>query len=206
MKKLFFLISILVASLLSLQAQDLGELRIGVTGGFDISSTNLKSKHTPAFGFNAGALVDIGLGNGLYLATGARFTQRGVHWVVDNETANPGYIVLPVCAGYNLDVFDGVSVFAEVGAYGGVGVAGKLKLKNTGSTIPYWDVVFTDSGTSPYRFEAGVVAVLGIEFFYSLQLRVSYEQGLTKLSSASNSALSYSTISIGLAYLFNFFM
>lgn len=205
MKRFLFLVSILTSISISLSAQDLGELRIGATGGLDISNTNLISHHAPVLGFNAGAIVDIGLGNGLYVATGARFSQRGVRWIDDQEKCNPGYVVLPVCAGYNLDISDGFSVFAEMGGYAGVGVAGKLKYAS-GDSISYWDVIFSDSKYSPNRFEAGVVGVLGIELFYSLQLRIAYEQGLTKISAAPSSARSFNTISIGIAYLFNFFL
>lgn len=205
MKRLLLLASIMTTFTISLSAQDLGELRIGAAGGLDISNTNLISHHAPVLGFNAGVIADIGVGNGLYVATGAKFTQRGVRWVDDKEKCNPGYVVLPLCAGYSIDIADGFSVFAEMGGYVGVGVAGRLKY-GSGNSISYWDVIFSDTGYSPNRFEAGAVGTLGIELFYSLQLRISYEQGLTKMSAASISARSFNTISIGIAYLFNFFM
>ncbi|MBR1706085.1 MAG: porin family protein [Bacteroidales bacterium] len=191
-----------LATSATLSAQEPGETRFGVTGGLNISTANLDLDHSPATGFNLGILMNYGLSEKLYIGTGLKFSQKGVKW--DNLYGlhcNPGYLVLPVNMGYRYDLLEAVSVFAEVGLYGGVGVSGKLATDD--DNVGFWgDDAAEVLGGKANRLDYGIGAVAGVELSDAFQVRLGYDLSMRKLADMSNSSKGFSVFSIGVAYMF----
>lgn len=203
MKKIALALSVLCVFAFQLNAQnssESGRLRFGPVLDMNISTTNLSAAHAPVVGFNAGALVSYGLGSGMYLQSGLLFAQKGVKWTYDGDYCYPGYIDLPINFGYEYAFNENISIFAEAGIYAGVGVSGKYR-DGDGYRWDYWDITFLDGG-KPNRFEFGIGLHAGVEVLRGLQVRLGYNIGLTKMASSSNSARSFDTFTIGVAYMF----
>lgn len=203
MKK-FFASALCALCLFAVQAEaqnssESGRFRIGPAVDMSISNTNLSASHAPVIGFNAGALVSYGLGSGMYLQSGLLFSQKGVKWTSDGDRCNPGYIDLPINFGYEYAFNENISIFAEAGLYMGVGVSGSYRT-GYGEKWNYWKTDFTTG--NPNRFELGVGFHAGVEIFRGLQFRLGYNLGLTKMAKGSNSARSFDTFTIGVAYMF----
>lgn len=200
MKKLLLSLALGALFCMTLSAQEHGEFRFGVTGGANLSNTTLDATHYPIIGYNAGFVVNYGIGDVTYLSSGVKFSQKGVRWT--DSKCTPGYIDIPLHYGYRMELMDGVSVFGEAGLYAGFGITGKMKY-DSGYSHSYYETVFSDTQYSPNRFEAGLDAIVGVELFESLQIRLGYEEGLTKMTQARNSAKSFRVVSLGIAYMFN---
>ena len=202
MKKIFSLLCVL--ALLSFQtnaqnSSESGRFRVGPVVAMNISTTNLSASHAPVIGFNAGAQVTYGLGSGMYLQSGLLFAQKGVKWTYDGDRCNPGYIDLPINFGYEYAFNENFSIFGEAGLYAGVGVSGNFR-NGEGYKWNYWKTEFTTG--YPNRFELGIGVSLGVEFLKGLQVRLGYNAGLTRMAKGSNSARSFDTFTIGVAYMF----
>lgn len=202
MKKIAYLLCLL--ALLSFQAKaqnssESGRVRFGPVVGMNISTTNLSASHAPVIGFNAGALVSYGLDSGMYLQSGLIFSQKGVKWTYDGDRCNPGYIDLPINFGYEYAFDENFSIIGEAGLYAGVGVSGKYR-DGYGNSWNYWKTEFSTG--YPNRFELGIGVSVGVEMFRGLQVRLGYNTGLTRMARGSNSARSFDTFTIGVAYMF----
>lgn len=180
-------------------ASESGRFRIGPKAALGLSTTNLSASHGPVFSFDAGVQVSYGLGSGMFLESGLLFAQKGVKWTWDGDRVTPGYIDLPINFGYEYAFNENFSIFAEAGLYLGVGVSGRYR-QGDGDWWNYWNTDF--AGYRPNRFEMGVGAVIGVEMFRGLQVRLNYNAGLTKMAKTPNSARSFDTVTLGVAYMF----
>ncbi|MBQ7269848.1 MAG: PorT family protein [Bacteroidales bacterium] len=181
-------------------ASESGRFRIGPKAALGFSTTNLSASHGPVFSYDAGVQVSYGLGHGMFLESGLLYAQKGVKWTWDGDRATPGYIDLPLNFGYEYAFNENFSIFAEAGLYLGVGVSGTYR-QGDGYKWNYWNTDFS-GGYKPNRFEMGIGTVIGVEIFRGLQIRLNYNAGLTRMSNNPNSARSFDTFMLGVAYMF----
>ena len=207
-KSLFAVLCALCLMAFSAQAQNSSEperFRVGPTAVLALSTTNLAASHAAVFGFNLGALATYGLGSGMYVESGLLFAGKGVKWTYEGDRCNPIYLDIPVNFGYEIPVGEGINAFAEAGLYFGFGIGGKMYDGGTGRSWSYWNTTWENSwysGGTTNRFELGVGLALGVEIFNGLQIRLGYNAGLTKINTLSNSARSYDTYTLGVAWMF----
>jgi opacity protein-like surface antigen len=215
MKKLFTIFALALVTL-SISAQDFKKFRFGPVAGINVAKvTNTDMR----MGFNAGVRAEYNITDNYYLGSALMFTQKGYRddWAVTDGTniyaaklnANPGYIEIPINAGYRYTFSNKLSLFAEFGPYFAYGVCGKYSNSYLEGSADF----FGDEGTAfatsmlfanligevnPNRFECGLGVIAGLEYA-NVQLRLGYEFGLTKVYSAG---LKSKTLTISAAYLF----
>ena len=202
MKKIFFVI-VMAAVCLTMSAQEAGSMRFGITGGGNLSSANLDADHSSKFGFHAGVVGEYNVSESFFINATLKYSMRGVKDVPYAGTKlewNPGYIELPIHAGYSYSFSDKFKGFAEAGPYFAYAVSGKMKADIGVSADLYSDDAANVLGGKYNRFEFGLGGAIGVEYS-SVQLKVGYDFGLTKLCDMSNSAKN-SNFYFGLAYMF----
>lgn len=182
MKKLFA-VAFLAVMTLSANAQDFKKFRFGPTVGLNISTMNLDYNHSSKVGFNVGALAEYNFTDNIFMTGAVKFSQKGVKWnnLMRNGNdlkANPGYIEIPIHAGYRYSFNDNFSLFGEFGPYLAFGVCGKLKADGYDSIDYFGDDAKAVFGGKAKRFDFGLGFAVGAEYS-KFQLRVGYDFGLT---------------------------
>jgi hypothetical protein len=137
-------------------------------------------------GFSSGVNAEIPLGTGAYLQPGVDFTRKGAENGNNKVTLN--YIDIPVNFIYKPILGTGNLVLGA-GPYLGIGVGGKAKSSNNGSTSIEQDVVFTNkyNNTTPLvpqfsKLDAGANFLAGYEFANKLSLNLKAQLGLKNIS------------------------
>lgn len=187
MKKLFA-VAILAVMTLSANAQDFKKFRFGPTVGLNIATTT-DAVVGSRVGFSVGALAEYNFTDNFFMTGALKFSQKGGKYdealagVVVKNSANPGYIELPIHAGYRYS-FGQFSIFGEFGPYLAVGVCGKAKMEALGQerSIDYFGDPSDpdDNSAGVKRFDFGLGVAAGAEY-KKCQLRIGYDFGLTGL-------------------------
>jgi hypothetical protein len=207
MKRLLLL---LVVSLffIGIKAQ---EARFGLSAGMNISSpSDLNSKT----GFHAGVKGEYSFSDNLYVGSGLMLTSKG--WKSDTYydastkqsttwKATPYYIEMPIHLGYKTAVGENIKLFGEAGPYFDLGVFGKSSYtveKDNKMTTSKTNNLFKDNQQE--RFDCGLGASIGVEFYQHYQLSLGYDWGLKKIykKNASNLDSKNRVFEVSLAYMF----
>ena len=202
MKKMF-IAAIVSIVCMTATAQEKGQFRFGVTGGMNLSTANLELSHSSKIGFHAGLIGEYNFTENIFLDATLKYSMRGVKDVSAGGYKlewNPSYIELPIHVDYRYDFSDAIKAFIGVGPYFAYGITGKIKANDGSDADLYSDDASRVLGGKYNRFEMGIGGKVGIEFS-SLQLRVGYDWGLTKIADMNNSAKN-SNLYVGIAYIF----
>ena len=177
MKKLFA-VAFLAVMTISATAQDFKKFRFGPTIGLNISTMNSVADHSSKVGFNVGALAEYNFTDNIFMTGALKFSQKGFKYDDGDNKVNPGYIELPIHAGYRYSFNDKFSIFGEFGPYLAVGVCGKDK--DDDSSIDYFGGENDFKTMRAKRFDFGLGFAAGVEYS-KIQARVGYDFGLTKI-------------------------
>ncbi len=183
MKKFFFIVTLILCGATVAFAQSDKKFRIGATGGMNISSTTSEYADSK-IGFQIGVRGEYNFSESLYLGAALVYDHKG--WKVEDESANAGYINLPIHFGYKISLTENLWGFAEVGPYFAYGIAGKMGDINT------FDVA--------EKFDAGIGGRIGVEIS-NFQIHVGYDYGLTDLADVEDAAKN-TNIMVGVSYMF----
>ncbi len=206
-------ILILIATLAMLAGNAYSRnFRFGAEAGFDLSKPSDTEGGTyPAYHFAVNGEYDfISPSKGLYIAAKVQLADKS--WsnkfrmpAYNNvkEIAHPGYLQIPVLAGYRLPVSDDISFKIEAGPYAGVGLFGSSKINiYNGMAKPYkykeQDCFGADGAYR--RFDAGIAAGIGISICGHWDLTLNTAIQLNSFDPASDK--SNRTFGLSVAYLF----
>lgn len=182
------------------------EFRLGVTGGYNLSSP---SAYDSQSGFHAGVKGELGFSKavkGLYMDFGLQLSSHG--WkspdyyysgslAVETTPGTPSsgytsdwkctpyYLSIPVHIGYKVAVGRNVSLFVNVGPYFNIGLFGKAKETVTptnGKTTTYTRVDNVFSGKMQERFDWGLGFRAGVEIVRHIQLGIGYDWGMKNIN------------------------
>ena len=186
-------------------AQDFKKFRFGPTVGLNVATTT-GAGISSRVGFSVGVLGEYNINDDFFVTGALKFSQKGgkSETFVGTYTANPGYIEIPIHAGYRYSFNDKFSIFGEFGPYIGIGVCGKVKAPNGGGSIDYFGGE-TDFATNQMkRFDFGLGLAAGAEY-KKFQLRIGYDFGLVGLESYDVTPFSKSknrNFYVALSYMF----
>ncbi|MBQ2374304.1 MAG: outer membrane beta-barrel protein [Alistipes sp.] len=176
MKK-FLLAIVAVVATCSLSAQ---ELKWGVTGGFNFANEHMSAGNSSDcyIGFNLGvkAVFDLSdeVADGFYADGRALYTLKGGQWKGAHN--NLGYVEVPLNFGYSFSLSDNISLFAGLGPYFALGVAGSNVIKT--------DSVKTKTklfGNAYKRFDWGLNYNVGVDLWGSWQVFMGFEHGFVNV-------------------------
>ena len=195
---------LLSLGMLSASAQTQGDVRLGVTGGMNVSNiTDLEADCR--IGFNLGARVDYGFTDNVYISSGLLLTQKGFKFEESaeglkyEEKGNPLYLQIPIHIGYHHDLGNGVGFFGETGPYLAFGIAGKLKAVGALDVYEAEEKVdfFGNDLGKVFDMGWGLRAGVSVQQF---QIHLGYEYGLTKV--IEDTSCHNSNFTVGLSYFF----
>lgn len=195
-----------------------------INAGGSLSDMRIKGSSTDSkYGFRGGLGLEMNLPNNLFLQTGLDFAMKGANSssmavgdingdgyspdvYMSEEKVRASYLVLPIKAGYRLNVSREVCLNFTFGPYLGYGIGGKYKAKealkmalpgdselSSGTYTEYSEYEYdTFSSETLKRFDMGLAGSVGVECKRIL-LNFGYEHGLINYSRGSsksyNSAL-----------------
>lgn len=204
MKKILLTLLFILPFYMAAKAQD---FRVGVTGGYNLSSP---SAYQSQSGFHAGVKGEFGLpqvAKGLYMDFGlmlsshggkSRYYYNGIYTSSDGEKPDkptsgftaeykctPYYLNIPVHIGYKFSVGRNVSLFVNAGPYFNIGLFGKAKEtitpdKGTATTKETAGNVFSDKMLN--RFDWGLGFRAGTEIARHVQLSIGYDWGMKNVN------------------------
>lgn len=200
--------AMLFAGVTAANAQDKGELRIGLTAGMNVS--NISHQNTDSrIGFNVGVRGEYNFTSNVYGNLGLLFSQKGsrtettLEGVKGTYVQNPGYLEIPLHVGYRFNMGNDISIFGETGPYFAFGVCGKTKF-DVDSSIGYsYDSstdFFKEDGDNAKSFDAGWGLRAGVEIS-SFQISLGYEHGFVSLWDG-NKNYTNSNLMVGVSYMF----
>lgn len=123
---------------------------------------------------------------------------------VFEERSTPYYLDIPIHAGYHFNVGQSVKIFAGVGPYLAVGLFGPSTYSLFKGLGGWNDTKINNVFKSSYyndamkRFDVGLSACVGMEFFDHIQFSVGYDLGFIEL----DNSLYNQNISFSVAYIF----
>lgn len=205
MKKLLLTLLLALLFCMATKAQD---FRMGVTGGYNLSSP---SGHKSLSGFHVGVKGELGLPQvtkGLYMDFGLMLSSHGwknpgyyyngnynpsagdkrnnpsLGYTSDNK-CTPYYLNIPVHIGYKFSVGRNVSLFVKAGPYFNIGLFGKATEtittdKGTNMTQKTAGNVFSDRIFN--RFDWGLGFRAGTEIARHVQLSIGYDWGMKNVN------------------------
>lgn len=205
MKKILLTLLLALPFCMATKAQD---FRMGVTGGYNLSSP---SGYKSQSGFHVGVKGEFGLpqvAKGLYMDFGLMLSSHGwkspgyyyngIYTSPDGEkpdkpssgfTADnkctPYYLNIPIHIGYKFSVGRNVSLFVNAGPYFNIGLFGKAKEtitpdKGTATTKETAGNVFSDKMLN--RFDWGLGFRAGTEIARRVQLSIGYDWGMKNIN------------------------
>jgi len=217
-KFLSLIICLLIAGYISAQNSPFS---LTVNTGGNLSDMRIKDANTDSkFGFRGGIGVEMNLSGNFYIQSGLDFAMKGAKskitatgdvngdgifgdYYVSEDKMNASYLILPVKAGYRLNLTEAVRLNFSLGPYFGYGIGGKYKIKEAfvsgtqgnnnelqeeGGRTQYQESSGkTFSGEALKRFDMGVAAKVGIEYNRIL-LDVGYEYGFINYSRGTSSS------------------
>lgn len=207
MKKILLTLFLASAFCLAGKAQ---EFRLGVTGGYNLSSP---SAYDSQSGFHAGVKGELGFPKavkGLYMDFGLQLSSHG--WktpgyyysgsraVETTPRATPGtsssgytsswectpyYLSIPIHLGYKFSLGRNVSLFVNAGPYFNIGLFGKAKETVTpthgkATTYTRADNVFSDKMQE--RFDWGLGFRASVEVVRHIQVGIGYDWGMKNVN------------------------
>jgi hypothetical protein len=173
-------------------------IHFGVLGGFSFQSfmgtdywgESLENKLTP--GFHVGGNVTFRIISDLNVQPGLSYSMKGSkqNIITDDitKTTMLSYIELPVNIIYRPQLGDG-HLLIGAGGYGSCGISGRERTKSGTITIELPVKFLDDASEEPTsyayykRFDAGVNALLGYEFYNGIFIQVDGQLGLMKINS-----------------------
>ncbi len=205
MKKILLTLLLALPFCMATKAQD---FRMGVTGGYNLSSPNGYKSQS---GFHVGVKGELGLPQvtkGLYMDFGLMLSSHGWKspgyyyngiytssagdkpdkptsgFTADNK-CTPYYLNIPIHIGYKFSVGRNVSLFVNAGPYFNIGLFGKAKEtitpdKGTATTKETAGNVFSDKMLN--RFDWGLGFRAGTEIARHVQLSIGYEWGMKNIN------------------------
>ena len=221
MKKQILLFSTILLSTIVFAQQDISAgIRAGVSSssirGDASNSLNDLIEYTDGYvntknrtGFYAGANVNIGLGNGLSVEPGIYYTQKGyemkgtldlkgVEFLGANAKAQliSHYVDVPVLLKGN---FGGFEVFAGPQ----VAYLAKADLKASAGALGFnFFNRKMDASEEMNRWDAGLTGGVGYQFQNGINIRASYEHGLSKLDKNQNMEAYNQSFKVGIGFKF----
>ena len=189
-----------------------------INAGGSLSDMRIKGSSTDSkYGFRGGVGLEMNLPNNLFLQTGLDFAMKGANSnsmvvgdvngdgyspdvYMSEEMVRASYLILPVKAGYRLNVSRVVRLNFTFGPYLGYGIGGKYKAReafkmalpgselSNGTHTEYSEFDYdTFSSETLKRFDMGLAASAGVECKRIL-LNFGYEHGLINYSRGSSSS------------------
>lgn len=205
MKKILFTLLLALPFCMAMKAQD---FRVGVTGGYNLSSP---SGYDSQSGFHAGVKGELGLPQvtkGLYMDFGLMLSSHGwkspgnyyndnyyptteskpdnsLSGYTSNNKCTPYYLNIPVHIGYKFTVGRNVSLFINAGPYLNIGLFGKAREtvtsgKGTTTKKETAGNVFSDKMLN--RFDWGLGFRAGTEIARHVQLSIGYDWGIKNIN------------------------
>lgn len=209
MKKILILIAALAMIATDAHSRN---FRFGAEAGFDLSKASDTEGGTyPAWHFALTGEYDFSSASkGLYIAAKVQLADKS--WsnkfkmpAYNNvkEIAHPGYLQIPVLAGFRFPVSDDISFKIEAGPYAGVGLFGSSKVNiYNGQAKPYkykeQDCFGADGAYR--RFDAGIAAGIGLSVCGHWDITLNTAIQFNSFDPASDR--SNRTFGISAAYLF----
>ena len=204
MKKILLTLLFILPFYMAAKAQD---FRVGVTGGYNLSSP---SAYQSQSGFHAGVKGEFGLpqvAKGLYMDFGLMLSSHG--WKSPgyyyNSNYNPAtgekpdkpslgytssykctpyYLNIPVHIGYKFSVGQNVSLFIKAGPYFNIGLFGKA----TETIAPDKGAAMTKKTANVFsdkmlnRFDWGLGFRAGMEIAHHVQFSIGYDWGMKNIN------------------------
>lgn len=167
-------------------------------------------------GFNVGVAVEFPIVRSFYINTGLFYTTKGFKNEVSEDdwsykqTANAGYLELPIYASYRLNFAEESQLQVNFGPYFAYGVNGKFKVEETDE--PDWEcdlfgVADEDSDEDKMglkRFDCGLGVGLGYTF-HKIYLGINYQFGLVNIADKKewgNAKIKNNNFNISIGYNF----
>lgn len=213
-------------------------LSLTVNAGTTLSDMRIKDYDTDMrFGFRGGVGLEMDLSNNFFLQTGLNVAMKGSKatlslygWDINGDGYSPDYylsegkikttyLILPLKAGYRLNVAESTRVNFSFGPYFGYGIGGKYKGaeafeygKLPDGNQPITNIVFPNVQYSTFeydsfsdetlkRFDMGLTIEAGIEYKRIL-LNIGYEYGFINHSRTDYSSYN-SSLFMTLGYRIN---
>lgn len=192
-----------------------------LNAGGNLSDMRIKDAKTDSkLGFRGGVGVEMNLSGNFFIQTGLDFAMKGAKSKAtltgdvngdgifgdiykSEDKMNASYLILPIKAGYRLNLTESVRVNFSLGPYFGYGIGGKYKTKEAfrSGTEGNNNEIQQGSGGTQYqessgktfsdealkRFDMGVAAKVGVEYNRIL-LDVGYEYGFINYSRGISSS------------------
>lgn len=218
MKKLFIIIiAVFFAS--AVQAQS--KLSWGVEAGLNLSHPIDATSVAP--GFNASVFGRLDISKVFFLDAAVRYNykpwnysysyENGSTWdpnmlyMTVKETASPSTLELPIHAGFSFGLSDKLALNVGLGPYFGVGLGGKVKIKDVYVDLDNVESVEKRSydvyGKNDFkRFEVGADARIGLEFMRHYNVSVGYQFQFNDRDAIHFGVGKAQTFSINLGYRF----
>jgi len=188
--KILFLISLLMITTLSLQAQ----IRFGAKGGLNLQNITGKDDEGDKLendlkpGFHLGAFADIPIAPDFYFEPGLLFSTKGCKFDITPDTKvsmNLSYIELPLNLIFRPQ-FGESHLIVGFGPYLAYGIKGKIKDPDSDESedIKFKNKVSLDDPEGFYMkaFDAGANIFVGYELPMSLFFTLNTQLGLINLS------------------------
>jgi len=188
--KILFLISLLMITTLSLQAQ----IRFGAKGGLNLQNITGKDDEGDKLendlkpGFHLGAFADIPIAPDFYFEPGLLFSTKGCKFDITPDTKvsmNLSYIELPLNLIFRPQLGDS-HIIVGFGPYLAYGIKGKVKDPDSDESedIKFKNKVSLDDPEGFYMkaFDAGANIFVGYELPMNLFFTLNTQLGLINLS------------------------
>ena len=188
--KILFLISLLMITTLSLQAQ----IRFGAKGGLNLQNITGKDDEGDKLendlkpGFHLGAFADIPIAPDFYFEPGLLFSTKGCKFDITPDTKvsmNLSYIELPLNLIFRPQLGDS-HIIVGFGPYLAYGIKGKIKDPDSDESedIKFKNKVSLDDPEGFYMkaFDAGANIFVGYELPMNLFFTLNTQLGLINLS------------------------
>lgn len=186
--------------------------RFGAEAGFDLSKpSDTEGGSYPAYHFALTSEYDFtSASKGLYIAAKVQLADKSwsnkfkfASYNNVKEIAHPGYLQIPVLAGFRFPVNENLSFKIEAGPYAGIGLFGSTKVNiYNGQAQPYKykEQDFFGAEGAYRRFDTGIAAGIGISICGHWDLTLNTTIQLNSFDPASDMA--NRTFGLSAAYLF----
>lgn len=219
MYKYLFTSILLLGSMTAVQAQS--KLSWGVEAGLNLSHPIDATSVAP--GFNASVFGRLDISKVFFLDAAVRYNykpwidtqsiENGSTWdpnmlyMTVKETASPSTLELPIHAGFSFGLSDKLALNVGLGPYFGVGLGGKVKIKDVYVDLDNVESVEKRSydvyGKNDFkRFEVGADARIGLEFMRHYNVSVGYQFQFNDRDAIHFGVGKAQTFSINLGYRF----
>ena len=198
----------------------IGQVKIGVQGGFSLSKTEMNTNFSDLklnyiLGPLAGVMAGINLGESNfslmqeinYVFKGAKISGTDNSQAIAvpvNGKHTTRYIEFPLNILYYLNAGNG-HFFIGGGPYAAMGIGGKNKLTYQLETAPEVEDVSVEFGTGTNQiksFDYGVQGQVGYKLGYGSYLRAFYSYGLANLSNIEGNTYSNRYFGLSFGYFF----